>query len=64
MRISRGLAIIILRHCYRSRRFAHYFPFIVVCQEYSDEDDDFVEVEYYEWEMISSDEKYKTFQLW
>ena len=35
-----------------------------MCQEYSEEDDDFVEVEPEEWEMIQEDEKYQTFELW
>ncbi|MDO8522530.1 MAG: hypothetical protein Q7S08_04610 [bacterium] len=33
-------------------------------QEYTEEDDDFVEIEPDEWEMIKGDEKYQTFQLW
>ncbi|MEK7144310.1 MAG: hypothetical protein AAB794_00390 [Patescibacteria group bacterium] len=41
-----------------------YFPFLVMCKEYSDEDDDFVEIESNEWEMIEEDGKYQTFQLW
>ena len=35
-----------------------------MCKEYSDEDDDFVEIESNEWEMIEEDGKYQTFQLW
>ena len=33
-------------------------------KEYTEEDDDFVEVEPNGWEMIEEDEKYQTFQLW
>ena len=33
-------------------------------KEYTEEDDDFVEIEPNEWEMIESDENYQTFQLW
>ena len=41
-----------------------YFPFLVMNKEYTEEDDDFVEIEPDEWEMIAEDENYKTFQLW
>ena len=33
-------------------------------QEYTPEDDDFVEIEPEEWEMIEKDDTYQTFQLW
>lgn len=33
-------------------------------QEYSEEDNDFVEIEPNEWENIEEDDKYQTFQLW
>ena len=33
-------------------------------KEYTEEDDDFVEIEPNEWEMIKSDKKYQTFELW
>ena len=33
-------------------------------KEYTEEDDDFVEIESNEWQMISEDEDYQTFQLW
>jgi len=62
MNISRELAIRILKYLDQHPDF--YFPFLVMCKEYSDEDDDFVEIEPDEWEMIEEDEKYKTFQLW
>lgn len=32
-------------------------------QEYSPEDDDFVEIEPEEWETIEEDENYQTFEL-
>ena len=41
-----------------------YFPFLVMCQEYTPEDDDFVEIEPDEWENILEDDVYQTFQLW
>lgn len=62
MKISRELAIQILKYLYKHPRF--YFPFLVVCKEYTPEDDDFVEIEPDEWEMIKEDENYKTFELW
>lgn len=62
MKISRELAIKILKYLDQHKDF--YFPFLVMCQEYTEEDDDFVEVETDEWKMISSDEKYQTFELW
>jgi hypothetical protein len=62
MDISRKLAIKILKYCDRHKRF--YFPFTVVCKEYTPEDDDFVEIEPDEGEMIAEDENYQTFQLW
>lgn len=62
MKISRELAIQILKYCYRHKNF--YFPFSVMCKEYSPEDDDFVEVEPNEWKTIFEDESYKTFELW
>lgn len=62
MDISRKLAIQILKYLDQHKDF--YFPFLVMNQEYSEEDDDFVEIEPNEWQMISEDEKYQTFQLW
>jgi hypothetical protein len=62
MKISRELAIKILRYLDQHKLF--YFPFLVMCQEYTEEDDDFVEIEPEEWEMIKSDDKYQTFELW
>ncbi len=62
MDISRDLAIKILK--YLSEHDDFYFPFLVMNQEYTPEDDDFVEIEPDEWEMISQDEIYQTFQLW
>jgi len=62
MDISRELAIKILKYCDENKKF--YFPFTVVCKEYTPEDDDFVEVEAEEWGMIQEDPIYKTFQLW
>lgn len=62
MNITRKLAIKILKYLNENNSF--YFPFIVVCKEYSLEDDDFVEIEPSEWNVIDKDRSYKTFQLW
>jgi hypothetical protein len=62
MNITRDLVIQLLRYCHEHPDF--HFPFLVMCQEYTPEDDDFVEVEPDEWEMISEDDIYQTFQLW
>ncbi|EKD66364.1 MAG: hypothetical protein ACD_49C00050G0034 [uncultured bacterium (gcode 4)] len=62
MKISRKLAIAILKYLDKNPRF--YFPFLVMCQEYGPEDDDFVEICYNEWQLIEEDESYKTFELW
>lgn len=62
MDISRELAIKILKYLDQHKDF--YFPFLVMNKEYTEEDDDFVEIEPDEWEMIESDENYQTFQLW
>ena len=62
MDINRDLAITILR--YLDRKNITDFPFLVMCQEYTPEDDDFVEIEPNEWEVIEEDPIYQTFQLW
>ncbi|MFA7170273.1 MAG: hypothetical protein WC178_05505 [Candidatus Paceibacterota bacterium] len=62
MKINRDLAIQILK--YRDQHKDFYFPFLVMNKEYSDEDEDFVEVEPSEWEMIGDDTTYQTFELW
>lgn len=62
MRISRELAIRILKYCNNNTNF--YFPFLVVNKEYSEEDEDFVEIEPNEWKVIQGDSKYQTFELW
>jgi hypothetical protein len=62
MKISRELAIRILKYLDRHKNF--YFPFLVMCKEYTEEDDDFVEIEPDEWKMMKSDKKYQTFELW
>ena len=62
MPISRELAVKILRYLDQHKDF--HFPFLVMNQEYAEEDDDFVELEPNEWEMIEGDERYQTFQLW
>ena len=62
MDISRELAIQILKYLDQHKDF--YFPFLVMNQEYSEEDNDFVEIEPDELENIEEDDKYQTFQLW
>lgn len=62
MKISRELAIKILKYLDENKSF--YFPFLVVCKEHTEEDDDFVEIEPNEWKIIFEDDKYKTFELW
>ena len=62
MPISRELAIRILKYLDKHPEF--YFPFLVMNQQYTEEDDDFVEIEPSEWKMIGEDEKYQTFELW
>jgi len=61
MPISRQLAIQILKYLRNHTDF--YFPFVVVCKEYSPEDDDFVEIEPEERKNIEDDEIYQTFEL-
>lgn len=62
MDISRELAINILKYLDKNKDF--YFPFMVMNREYSEENDDFVEIEASEWRNIEKDDKYQTFQLW
>ncbi|MEK7575171.1 MAG: hypothetical protein AAB511_02995 [Patescibacteria group bacterium] len=62
MEISRELAIRILKYLDEHKDF--YFPFLVMNQEDTPEDNDFVEIEPNEWEMIAEDDVYQTFQLW
>lgn len=62
MKISRKLAIRILKYLDKHKDF--YFPFLVMCKEYTEEDDDFVEIEPDEWKLIEEDDKYQTFELW
>lgn len=62
MDIDRKLAISILKYLDENDRF--YFPFLVMCKEYSPEDDDYVEVEPNEWRVIKEDGNYQSFQLW
>lgn len=62
MKISRELAIRILKYLDKHKDF--YFPFLVMCKEYTEEDNDFVEIEPNEWKIIKEDKKYQTFELW
>ena len=61
MDISRELAIIILKYLNKNKDF--HFPFLVMNQEYTPEDDDFVEIEPNEWEIIETDENYKLYNV-
>lgn len=61
MKISRELVIQILKYLDRNKDF--YFPFQVMCKEYTEEDDDSVEIVPDEWKTIKDDEKYQTFEL-
>jgi hypothetical protein len=61
MKIDKELAAKILK--YQNQHKDFYFPFLVMCGEYSDDDDDFVEVESNEWRMIKNNDKYQTFEL-
>jgi hypothetical protein len=62
MIISRELAIKILHYLTIHPKFP--FPFLVMCKEYSPEDNDFVEISPNEWKNIQDDENYQTFELW
>ncbi len=63
MPISKELALKILKYLVDNPSF--YFPFFVVCKEYSAEDDDFVELDpSIDYETIRDFEEYQTFQLW
>lgn len=62
MKISRNIAIKILKYLNENTKF--YFPFTVVCQECTPEDDDFVEIMPDEWEDMKEDKSYQTFELW
>lgn len=61
MKISRDVAIAVLKHLYKHPKCS--FPFLVMCKEYSQEDDDFVEVQPNEWKNIKSDQIYQTFEI-
>lgn len=61
MKIKRKNAIKLLKHCHKNPKFI--FPFIIVCREYSIEDNDFVEIASNEWKNIKKDKNYKTFEL-
>ncbi|MEK7140201.1 MAG: hypothetical protein AAB815_00280 [Patescibacteria group bacterium] len=62
MDISKELAIKILKYLDQHEDF--YFPFFVMNKEYTEKDDDFVEIEPSEWKIIAEDKNYRTFQLW
>ena len=61
MKISRDLAIKILKYLNEHKDF--YFPFSVMCREFS-EDNDFMEIEPKKWQNIANDDTYQTFELW
>lgn len=63
MKISRKLAIQILKYLNLNKDF--YFPFsIVYKKEDEKEKDDFVEIEPNEFNKIESNHKYRTFEIW
>jgi hypothetical protein len=63
MPISRELALKILKYLVDNPLF--YFPFFVVCKEYTPEDEDFVELDpNVDYETIRDFDEYQTFQLW
>ena len=63
MPISRELALRILKYLVDNPSF--YFPFSVVCKEYTPEDDDFVELDpKTDFETIRDFDEYQTFKLW
>ena len=62
MKIDRKLAIQIFEYLDKHKKF--YFPFRIMCGEYTLEDDDFVEIEPNKWRIILEDESYQTFELW
>ena len=63
MPISRELALQILQYLVDNPSF--YFPFCIVCKEYSPEDEDYVELDpNIDYETIRDFDEYKTFQLW
>ena len=61
MKINRDLAIKILKYLDEHKDF--YFPFSVMCKEFS-KDNDFMEIEPKEWRNIVNDDTYQTFELW
>jgi hypothetical protein len=63
MPISRELALQILKYLVDNPSF--YFPFLVVCKEYTPENNDFVELDpVVDYETIRDFDEYQTFQLW
>ena len=62
MKINRKLAIWILKFLDKYNNF--YFPFLIMNKEYTEEDNDFVEIEPNEWKNIKEDNVYQTFELW
>ncbi len=61
MNISRELALIILKFLRDNPLFD--FPYIIMCKEYTIEDEDFVEIEPDEFENINEDIVYQSFIL-
>ena len=62
MKINRKLAIKILKYLHLNSDF--YFPFNIVCKEFSESfDDDDIPIEPHEWEIIENNDKYQTFEL-
>ncbi|GEM_PF-825979 len=62
MKISGELAIKILEYLEKNKSF--YFPFLVMCKNYTEEYGEFLEIKSDEWELIKKNKKYQTFELW
>jgi len=62
MKISRKLAIQILKYCEEHKDF--YFPFRVMCKECAQDGEEFMDIKPNEWKIIIENKNYKTFELW
>lgn len=62
MKISKKLAIKILEYLNKNKDF--YFPFLIICKEYKDRDDDYLEIKPEDWKIIHDNKDFKTFEVW
>ena len=62
MKITRELALSILKYCHYHREF--YFPFSIQCREYIKDDDNFSEVPVEDWAHVQNNKDLQTFELW